>query len=204
MFQHSSESSHPKDFLTLPELLTWLIALDASFLGVNTVHLNFFQFWLDLDCSSEYCSLLLSFVIFYGARKDGIFLMEVDRVLRPGGYWILSGPPIHWKKHWKGWERTMEDLNSEQTTIENVAKSLCWKKLVEKDDIAIWQKPTNHFSCRANRKLAQNPPFCPAQDPNKAWYVLLFIHLSKSTISKSLIVLIAIICSAGIQIWRPV
>lgn len=98
-------------------------------------------------------------------------MIEVDRVLRPGGYWILSGPPIRWNKYWKGWERTREDLNAEQTTIENVAKSLCWKKVVERDDIAIWQKPTNHMNCKVNRKLTQqNPPFCPAQDPDRAWY----------------------------------
>ncbi|KAL4595226.1 hypothetical protein ACB092_12G076100 [Castanea dentata] len=101
---------------------------------------------------------------------NGLYLIEVDRVLRPGGYWILSGPPIHWKKHYKGWERTQEDLNAEQTNIENVAKSLCWNKVVEKDDIAIWQKPTNHLNCKVNRKLTQNPPFCPDQDPDKAWY----------------------------------
>ncbi|XP_041008042.1 probable methyltransferase PMT16 [Juglans microcarpa x Juglans regia] len=103
-------------------------------------------------------------------KYGGLYLIEVDRVLRPGGYWILSGPPIHWEKHWKGWERTKEDLNAEQTTIENVAKSLCWKKLIEKDDIAIWQKPTNHLNCKVNRKLTQNTPFCPVEDPDKAWY----------------------------------
>ncbi|OMO86023.1 putative S-adenosyl-L-methionine-dependent methyltransferase protein [Corchorus capsularis] len=101
---------------------------------------------------------------------DGLYLIEVDRVLRPGGYWILSGPPIRWKKYWKGWERTREDLNDEQTRIETVAKSLCWKKLVESGDIAIWQKPINHLNCKVNRKLNQNPPFCPAQDPDRAWY----------------------------------
>lgn len=101
---------------------------------------------------------------------DGAYLIEVDRVLRPGGYWILSGPPINWKKHWKGWERTREDLNAEQNRIEKVAKSLCWTKLIEKDDIAIWQKPKNHLNCKLNRKLTQTPPFCPAQDPDKAWY----------------------------------
>ncbi|KAL9317541.1 hypothetical protein ACSQ67_014058 [Phaseolus vulgaris] len=101
------------------------------------------------------------------AEYDGIFLNEVDRVLRPGGYWILSGPPINWKKYWKGWQRTEKDLNEEQTKIEEVAKSLCWSKLVEKDDIAIWQKPKNHFDC----KLTQNRSFCSAQnDPDKAWY----------------------------------
>ncbi|KAJ6410773.1 hypothetical protein OIU84_007513 [Salix udensis] len=100
----------------------------------------------------------------------GQYLIEVDRVLRPGGYWILSGPPINWKAHWKGWDRTKEDLNDEQNKIETLANSLCWKKLVEKDDIAIWQKPINHLNCKVNRKITQNPPFCPAQDPDKAWY----------------------------------
>ncbi|PIN02758.1 hypothetical protein CDL12_24725 [Handroanthus impetiginosus] len=103
-------------------------------------------------------------------KYDGAYLIEVDRVLRPGGYWILSGPPINWKKHWRGWERTMEDLNAEQMQIENVTKSLCWKKLVEKDDIAIWQKPVNHLKCKKLRTSVKSPPFCPAQDPDKAWY----------------------------------
>ncbi|XP_035822142.1 uncharacterized protein [Zea mays] len=40
---------------------------------------------------------------------DGLYLIEDDRVLHPRGYWILSGPPINWKKYWKGWERTKED-----------------------------------------------------------------------------------------------
>lgn len=103
---------------------------------------------------------------------DGAYLIEVDRVLRPGGYWILSGPPINWKKYWKGWERTKEDLNAEQNGIENVAKSLCWKKFIEKGDIAIWQKPLNHMACKLNKKSTENPPFCPAQNPDEAWFVL--------------------------------
>lgn len=103
--------------------------------------------------------------------SDGVFLAEVDRVLRPGGYWILSGPPIRWRKYWRGWERKREDLNDEQTKIENVAKSLCWKKLIEKDDIAIWQKPENHDKCKQfKKKVQQNLPFCPLQDPDMAWY----------------------------------
>ncbi|KAK4803815.1 hypothetical protein SAY86_003632 [Trapa natans] len=103
---------------------------------------------------------------------DGLFLMEIDRVLRPGGYWILSGPPINWQQHWRGWERTREDLNAEQSGIETIARSLCWKKLKQKEDIAIWQKPTNHIHCKINRKVFKFPQFCPAQDqdPDKAWY----------------------------------
>lgn len=109
---------------------------------------------------------------FYFVDLDGLYLNEIDRILRPGGYWILSGPPIHWKKYWKGWERTKEDLNEEQTKIEKVATSLCWNKLIENGDIAIWQKPKNHFDCKAN---TQNRPFCMVQNnPDKAWYVIYF------------------------------
>ncbi|CAN1264942.1 Probable methyltransferase PMT16, partial [Linum perenne] len=106
------------------------------------------------------------------AESEGQYLMEVDRILRPGGYWILSGPPIRWKKHWKGWERTEEDLKDEQDRIESVAKSLCWNKFVEKDDIAIWQKPVNHNGCKS--RSSQTASFCPtAQDPDRAWYTKL-------------------------------
>ncbi|XP_076938349.1 putative methyltransferase PMT15 [Bidens hawaiensis] len=104
-------------------------------------------------------------------QYDGVYLIEVDRVLRPGGYWILSGPPINWQKHWKGWERTKEDLNEEQTRIENVAKSLCWKKVAHRGDLAIWQKPINHLNCKTNPKFTQTPPFCPVHNPDSAWYM---------------------------------
>ncbi|XP_010919241.1 probable methyltransferase PMT15 [Elaeis guineensis] len=103
-------------------------------------------------------------------QYDGLFLIEIDRILRPGGYWILSGPPINWKSHWKGWQRTREDLSAEQSAIEAVAKSLCWKKLKEVRDIAIWQKPTNHIHCKASRKVIQSPQFCTARNPDAAWY----------------------------------
>ncbi|XP_019426224.1 PREDICTED: probable methyltransferase PMT15 [Lupinus angustifolius] len=107
------------------------------------------------------------------AHYDGVYLTEVDRVLRPGGYWILSGPPINYQKHWKGWERSRESLKDEQDGIENVAKSLCWKKLVQKEDLAIWQKPTNHIHCKLQQKILKNRPLCEAQDPDTAWYTKL-------------------------------
>ncbi|XP_008795397.2 probable methyltransferase PMT15 [Phoenix dactylifera] len=103
-------------------------------------------------------------------QYDGLYLIEIDRILRPGGYWILSGPPINWKRHWKGWERSQEDLSAEQSAIEATAKRLCWKKIKEEGDIAIWQKPTNHIHCKANRKIIQSPQFCTDQNPDAAWY----------------------------------
>ncbi|KAJ6313914.1 hypothetical protein OIU78_017546 [Salix suchowensis] len=100
----------------------------------------------------------------------GMYLIEVDRVLRPGGYWILSGPPIHWKKHWRGWERTQEDLKQEQDAIEAVAKRLCWKKVVEKNDLSVWQKPLNHIDCIASRKTYKTPHICKSDNPDAGWY----------------------------------
>jgi SAM-dependent methyltransferase len=102
-------------------------------------------------------------------KFDGIYLIEVDRVIRPGGYWILSGPPIHWKKYFKGWERTEEDLKQEQDEIEDLAKRLCWKKVVEKDDLAIWQKPINHIECVNSRKIYETPQICKSNDVDSAW-----------------------------------
>ncbi|WOK98720.1 hypothetical protein Cni_G07432 [Canna indica] len=101
---------------------------------------------------------------------DGLYLIEVDRVLRPGGYWILSGPPINWKNHYRGWERTQEDLNKEQDSIEEVAKRLCWKKLIEKDDLAIWQKPINHIECKESRRIYKTPHICKNENADTAWY----------------------------------
>lgn len=103
-------------------------------------------------------------------QYDGVYLIEVDRVLRPGGYWILSGPPIRWEKNWKGWKMSKEVLKREQTRIENLATKLCWKKIIEKDDIAIWQKPINHINCKRTQEVNADPPLCPAQDPDMAWY----------------------------------
>lgn len=103
-------------------------------------------------------------------KYDGIYLIEVDRVLRPGGYWILSGPPIRWKKYWRGWERTQEDLKQEQDAIEDVAKRLCWRKVVEKNDLSIWQKPVNHVNCIKSRAIYHTPPMCKLENADAAWY----------------------------------
>lgn len=120
---------------------------------------------------------------------DGLYLLEVDRVLRPGGYWILSGPPIHWKKHWRGWERTQEDLKQEQGSIEDIAMRLCWKKVAEKGDLAVWQKPINHVRCMESRKLIKTPHICKSDNPDAAWYFfhsIIFFEEKKNHLHKYL------------------
>ncbi|KAL9167119.1 hypothetical protein ABFS82_05G076000 [Erythranthe guttata] len=97
--------------------------------------------------------------------NDGTYLMEVDRVLRPGGYWVLSGPPINWKTYYKTWKRSKEDLKAEQSRIEELAESLCWEKKYEKGDVAIWQKKVNDKSC-----ARKSDNFCQSSDDGDVWY----------------------------------
>ncbi|XP_057536905.1 probable methyltransferase PMT19 isoform X2 [Amaranthus tricolor] len=104
------------------------------------------------------------------AMLDGLYLLEIDRVLRPGGYWVLSGPPIGWRISYKSWERTPEDLENEQMTLEDLARRMCWKKIAEKGPIAVWQKPTNHIHCRQNLKTWKSLYFCKDNEPDYAWY----------------------------------
>ncbi|XP_044504218.1 probable methyltransferase PMT14 [Mangifera indica] len=97
--------------------------------------------------------------------NNGMYLMEVDRVLRPGGYWILSGPPINWKTYYKTWKRSKEDLQAEQRSIEELAESLCWEKKYEKGDIAIFRKKVNDKSCKRN-----SANICKSKDADNVWY----------------------------------
>lgn len=97
--------------------------------------------------------------------NDGKYLMEVDRVLRPGGFWILSGPPINWRTYYQTWKRSKEELAEEQRNLEELAESLCWEKKYEKGDIAIWRKKTNSAACSK-----RSADFCDATDFDDVWY----------------------------------
>ncbi|MED6220777.1 hypothetical protein PIB30_048181 [Stylosanthes scabra] len=88
--------------------------------------------------------------------QDGMYMMEVDRVLRPGGYWILSGPPINWKNNY-------QELEKQQRSIEDTAKLLCWEKEYEKGDIAIWRKRLN---CS---QLDTRPAVCESTNVDHVW-----------------------------------
>ncbi|KAG6788670.1 hypothetical protein POTOM_004747 [Populus tomentosa] len=97
--------------------------------------------------------------------NDGMYLMEVDRVLRPGGYWILSGPPINWKTYYQTWKRSKADLQAEQRKIEELAESLCWEKKYEKGDIAIFRKKVNDKNCHM-----KSASVCESKDADDVWY----------------------------------
>ena len=87
-------------------------------------------------------------------HAGGMYMMEIDRVLRPGGYWVLSGPPINWKTNHKAWGRTEADLASEQQRIEEYAAMLCWEKVTEMNEVGVWRKRPDPAAACPDRPAA--------------------------------------------------
>ncbi|KAB1217821.1 putative methyltransferase PMT11 [Morella rubra] len=95
-------------------------------------------------------------------RDDGILLLEVNRMLRPGGYFVWAAQPVY--KH----EEILEEQWKEML---NLTTRLCWEFVKKDGYIAIWQKPVNN-NCYLNREEGTKPPLCDQNDdPDKVWYV---------------------------------
>ena len=95
-------------------------------------------------------------------------MMEVDRVLRPGGYWVLSGPPTNWKTNYKAWQLPKEELREEKRKIEEIAKLLCWEKKPEKGENAIWQKRVTAETCH-RRENDSRATYFETAETNDVW-----------------------------------
>ncbi|KAD2805139.1 hypothetical protein E3N88_38516 [Mikania micrantha] len=95
-------------------------------------------------------------------RDDGILLLEVNRLLRAGGYFVWAAQPVY--KHEPILEQQWEDMM-------NLTNRLCWNLVKKEGYIAIWQKPIDN-SCYLNRGSETKPPLCDNQDnPDSVWYV---------------------------------
>ncbi|ESW29833.1 hypothetical protein PHAVU_002G102600 [Phaseolus vulgaris] len=78
-------------------------------------------------------------------EKDGLLLLEVDRVLKPGGYFVLTSPT----KRPQGSSREKKGIMS--NAIEGLTQQLCWTLLAQQDETFVWQK-TADVHCYASRK----------------------------------------------------
>ncbi|KAG9145305.1 hypothetical protein Leryth_008240 [Lithospermum erythrorhizon] len=95
-------------------------------------------------------------------RDDGILLLEVNRMLRAGGYFVWAAQPVY--KH----EPLLEEQWEEMVSL---TSRLCWSLVQKEGYIAIWQKPMNN-SCYLTRAEGTSPPLCdPDDDPDNVWYV---------------------------------
>ncbi|KAG6438152.1 hypothetical protein SASPL_103089 [Salvia splendens] len=78
--------------------------------------------------------------------KDGIYLLEVDRLLRPGGYFVWTDPIINSqrslrnKANLKKWD-----------TVRLAAENLCWDMLPQQEETVVWKK-TSKKNCYSKRK----------------------------------------------------
>ncbi|KAH6822446.1 QUASIMODO2 LIKE 2 [Perilla frutescens var. hirtella] len=96
--------------------------------------------------------------------KDGMFLIEVDRVLKPGGYFVLTSPGSRQQGSSVGTKRGSEKgtkRGSFSSPFEEFTQKLCWNLLSEQEETFIWQKTTDSH-CYASRK--DTFPLCNGED----------------------------------------
>ncbi|XVF64788.1 hypothetical protein PTKIN_Ptkin09bG0194900 [Pterospermum kingtungense] len=98
-------------------------------------------------------------------QKDGIFLIEVDRVLKPGGYFVWTSPLtnvqsfLHNKEKQKRWN-----------FVRDFAENLCWELMSQQDETVLWKK-TSKKSCYNSRKAGSGPSICSkGQDVESPYY----------------------------------
>eukprot|EP00252_Welwitschia_mirabilis_P025719 TRINITY_DN8166_c0_g4_i2.p1 TRINITY_DN8166_c0_g4~~TRINITY_DN8166_c0_g4_i2.p1 ORF type:complete len:837 (-),score=183.61 TRINITY_DN8166_c0_g4_i2:471-2981(-) len=97
----------------------------------------------------------------------GRLLLELNRMLRPGGYFVWSATPVYQDKQ--------EDVEIWKE-MSALTASICWELLSKKYDnvnevgVAIYRKPVSN-DCYQSRK-ENEPPMCKENDDsNAAWYV---------------------------------
>ncbi|XP_030451232.1 probable methyltransferase PMT23 [Syzygium oleosum] len=93
-------------------------------------------------------------------------LLELNRILRPGGFFLWSATPVY---------RNDERDQTVWNAMVDLTKSMCWKvvaKAMESSGIGlvIYQKPVSP-SCYQKREES-SPPLCEQQDQRQhSWYV---------------------------------
>ncbi|KAG6516732.1 probable methyltransferase PMT26 [Zingiber officinale] len=99
--------------------------------------------------------------------EGGVLLLELNRLLRPGGFFVWSATPVY--------QKSLEDMAIWQA-MSALTKSMCWKMVAKRKDkvnnigVAIYRKPSDN-SCY-DKRAEQNPPICQkSDDPDVAWYV---------------------------------
>ncbi|GJP55483.1 hypothetical protein CLOM_g14435 [Closterium sp. NIES-68] len=91
-------------------------------------------------------------------QRDGVLLLELDRLLRPGGYWVWSAPPAY---------RDDEESRALWKQVADVASRLCWTLEVREAQTAIFRKPKGG-SCYGERPEGTVPALCDDQGREEA------------------------------------
>ncbi|QCE05083.1 probable methyltransferase PMT3 [Vigna unguiculata] len=149
----------------------------AMSLAPNDVHQNQIQFALERGIPA-YLGVLgtkrlpypsRSFELAHCSRcridwlqRDGILLLELDRLLRPGGYFAYSSP--------EAYAQDEEDRRIWREMSALVGR-MCWRIAAKRDQTVIWQKPLTN-ECYMEREPGTRPPLCQSDDdPDAVWGV---------------------------------
>ncbi|XP_020274387.1 probable methyltransferase PMT7 [Asparagus officinalis] len=93
-------------------------------------------------------------------ENDGILLKEVDRLLRPNGYFVYSAPPAY---------RKDKDFPVIWQKVVNITTAMCWKLIAQQVQTAIWQKQENE-TCRLQNQERNLLTVCePIDDAIPPW-----------------------------------
>ncbi|XP_062105601.1 probable methyltransferase PMT9 [Humulus lupulus] len=95
-------------------------------------------------------------------QRGGILLLELDRLLRPGGYFVYSSPEAY---------ATDPENRRIWNAMYDLLKRMCWRVVTKKEQSVIWAKPVSN-SCYLKRDPGTYPPLCGADDdPDVTWNV---------------------------------
>ncbi|CAI7866050.1 unnamed protein product [Closterium sp. NIES-53] len=91
-------------------------------------------------------------------QRDGVLLLELDRLLRPGGYWVWSAPPAY---------RDDEESRTLWKQVTDVTTKLCWTLEVREAQTAIFRKPKSG-TCYAEQPEGTVPALCDERGRDEA------------------------------------
>ncbi|KAK2375607.1 putative pectin methyltransferase QUA2 [Trifolium repens] len=80
-------------------------------------------------------------------QKDGNLLIEADRLLRPGGYFVWTSPLTNARN-----KENQKRLNF----VHDFTENLCWEMLPQQDETVVWKKASKK-SCYTSRKRGSRP-----------------------------------------------
>lgn len=86
-------------------------------------------------------------------QKDGVLLVEADRLLKPGGYFVWTSPLVSAagfrdKENQKRWN-----------AIHEHAENICWEMMSQQEETIVWRKTTK-TNCYTARIPGKGPSLC--------------------------------------------
>ncbi|KAJ1416606.1 S-adenosyl-L-methionine-dependent methyltransferase [Sesbania bispinosa] len=157
----------------------------AMSLAPNDVHQNQIQFALERGIPA-YLGVLGTLRLPYPSRsfelahcsrcridwlqRDGILLHELDRLLRPGGYFAYSSPEAYAQDEED--RRIWREMSA-------LVERMCWKIAAKRNQTVIWVKPLTN-NCYLKREHGTQPPLCRSDDdPDAVWGVKMKACISR-------------------------